>query len=352
MMDLFKGLGYKVTVVGRHRRETRAKVKLMTLLGPQVFSVKEGMFKKHYNIEDFAKYHPVKHLTTKDIMLESIPVSHPFMYFPQRVQKLLLWKADLVFTDAELYVKLPEKVNNIERKMIQYVHFPLETLKPVPGHPPKAVWCNSNFTKRHIKDFWGLHAEIVNPPTHCDFYRNSNGFDDREYDVVMFSRLHPDKIQTVIDSLKDYKVAIVGSSYGYEKEAPEWVSLFENATLKDVKNILSDSKIYIHGKGFGVYAGGKESLPEHFGQTVCEAQASGCAAIVPRTGGIWTDIANYGKYALGFSSLKELKTHIQKLLENKNYWEKWHQKSLAGVKRFDTPTIAKKVQKLLENFTV
>ena len=344
MMDLFKGLGHKVTIVGRHRRETRAKVKVMTPFGPQILSVKEGMFKKHYDIEDFNKYHPVKHLTTKDIMLEGIPVSHPFMYFPQRVKRLL-WKADVAFTDIEIFVRLPEKVQGIEKKMIQYIHFPLESLKPVAGHPPKAIWCNSKFTKQHIKDFWGLHAEIVNPPIYCDFYRNNNGFNDREYDVVMFSRLHPDKF-TVLNSLNDFHVAVIGSNYGFKP--PSWVDVYENATFKQVVNILSRSKVSIHAKGFGEYEGGRKSEAEHFGQTIIEAMASGCVPIVPNAGGPVEIVGSNEEHGYLFSSIDELKAKIKRLLEDK---ELWTDRSKTAVKRandFDVKVIAEQVKKLLE----
>ena len=347
MADVFKGLGHRVTIVGRHGKETRVKVAVVTRMGPRGFLLREGMFKKHYDIADFSKYHPVKHLTLDDILLEGMPVSHPFLYFPQRVQSLIA-KADIVFTDAELYVKLPEKIEGVEKKQLQYVHFPLETLKPVPDRAPRFIWCNSAFTREHIKKFWGLDAEVVYPPIHCDLYQNDNGFEQREFDVVMFSRLHPDKFAPVLPALKEFKVAVVGSSYGYEKDLPSFVTLFKDATFKEVVSVLSRSKVYIHSKGFGEYEKGKQSLPEHFGQTIVEAMACGCVPIVPSVGGPLEIVGNDEQYGFWFNDVDDLTRTVKMLLESGEFWGEC---SRAAVKRahvFDASIISKQVESLLE----
>jgi glycosyltransferase involved in cell wall biosynthesis len=371
MADVFKGLGHRVTVVGRHFKQTRTKIVAVLPFkfcskcsvsypksateckkchGPLedkiTYTEKEGMFKKHYDIEDFAKYHPVKHLTLDDIMLESIPVSHPFFYFPQRVQRLID-KVDIVFTDAELYVKLPEKIEGVEKKQLQYVHFPLETLKPVPNHPPSRVWCNSFFTREHIKQFWGLNAQVVYPPLHCDLYENSNGFDDREFDVVMFSRLHPDKFAPVLPALKDFKVAVVGSAYGYEKTMPNFVTLFKDATFKEVVSVLSRSKVYVHAKGFGQYEQGKQSLPEHFGQTIVEAMACGCVPLVPSVGGPLEIVGAKEQYGFCFHDVDGLTRTVKLLLPSSKFWGRCSRAAVKRAHTFDASVISKRVQKLL-----
>jgi glycosyltransferase involved in cell wall biosynthesis len=347
MADVFKLLGHNVTIVGRTHKEVRARVTVATPFGPQILNVKEGLKQKHYDLKDFREYQPVKHLTANDIMLENIPLSHPFMYFPQRVKRLL-YKADVVWTGSEIYVKLCEAVNGVEKKQVQYVHWPLETLKPVYGHPPKTVWANSQFTQKHVKDVWGLDATIVYPPIYCDIYQNHNGFDKREFDVVMLSRLDASKLESVLPFLKDFKVAVVGSAYGYEKELPSWVKLYKNATMKEAADVLSRSKMYLHGKGFGEYGGGKKSEKEHFGQTIIEAMASGCVPIVPEAGGPVEIVGSNEEYGYLFTSIGELRTKIRKLLEDE---ELWTQRSRTAVKRaedFDVPIIAKQVEKLLE----
>jgi glycosyltransferase involved in cell wall biosynthesis len=347
LADVFKALGHRVTIVGRHYKETRARVILKTPFGFQRLTSREGMLKKHYDIEDFAKYHPVKHLTLEDIRLEGIPVTHPFLYFPQRVEKLL-WKADIVWTDAEIYVKLPERVRGIEGKQVQYVHFPLESLKPVEKHSPCAVWCNSLFTQRHVKMMWNLDADVVYPPLHCDLYRNSNGFEEREYDVVMFARLHPDKFESVLPFLKDFKVAVVGSAYGYEKDLPEFVTLYKDATWQEAVSILARSKVYIHAKGFGEYDQNRKSLPEHFGQTIVEAMASGCVPVVPSVGGPLEIVGEQEQYGFWFKDIGGLIRTIKEILENREFWRDCSMAALKRARVFDATAVSKRVQQLLE----
>jgi len=346
MMDIFKMLGHKVTVIGRSEKETRVKTRIRSpVFGETEVTVREGMRMKHFELEDFRQYHPVKHLTLKDIELLEIPLSQPFMYFDKKAIKVLR-KADTVFTDAEIYVKLPERMPSIENKMIQYVHFPLQSLQPVNGRPPSMIWANSQFTAKHVKEFWGLNAEIVHPPIYCDIYQNNRGFKSRSYDAVMFARLHPDKF-TVLNELKGYRVAVVGSSYGFEKEVPRWVTLYENATLNQVVDVLSKSKVYVHAKGFGTYMGGKESLPEHLGITILEAMAAGCVPIVPDAGGPPEIVGFNEKHGFLFHNANELRGIISRLLQNEPLWRQYHERSLARAKDFDVSVVSGRVGGLL-----
>jgi glycosyltransferase involved in cell wall biosynthesis len=346
MADVFKALGHNVKVVGRHFKETRVKVHVKTTFGPSSFMVKQAMFKKHFDLQDFDKYHPVRYLTLDDIVLEGIPTSHPYLYFPKRVEKLLR-KADIMFTDSEIYIRLAERLQGIEKKHIQYVHFPPEMLEPLEGHTPKALWCNSFFTQEHVKAFWGLDAEVVYPPLYCNSYDCSKGFDERPYDVVMFARLHPDKFAPVLPFLKDFKVAVVGSAYGYEKEMPQFVDLYKDATFIEAINVLAKSKVYVHSKGFGEYEKDKLSEPEHFGQTITEAMASGCVPIVPNAGGPPEIVGSNEAHGYLFSNVDELRAKINAVLQDR---EKWKERSRAAVNRakdFDVSVIRQRVQTLL-----
>jgi len=346
MMDIFKLLGHKVKIIGRIEKETRVKTKIRSpVFGETEVTIREGIRMKHFELRDLRQYHPIKHLTLEDIELLEIPLSHPFMYFDKKAIKVLR-KADAVFTDAEIYVKLPERIPGIENKMIQYVHFPLQSLQPVKDRPPSMVWANSRFTANHVQKFWGLHVEIVHPPVYCDIYRNDRGFKSRPYDVVMFARLHPDKF-TVLNELKGYRVAVVGSSYGFEKEIPSWVTLHENATLNQVVDVLSKSKVYVHAKGFGTYMGGRESLPEHLGITILEAMAAGCVPIVPDAGGPPEIVGFNEGHGFLFHNANELRDIISRLLQNEPLWRQNHERSLTRAKDFDVSVVNGRVDGLL-----
>jgi glycosyltransferase involved in cell wall biosynthesis len=355
MADVFKGLGHKVKVVGRVHGEivTTIPVEALagkaTAVGGKHIQFREGLVQKHFDVKDLRLYQPVRHLTPSDVLLRKIPVCHPFMYFADDVRTMTC-RADVMWTGSEIYVKLPEILPGVEKKQIQYVHWPLTTLKPVKDHEPRMIWANSLYTQKHIKDVWGLTSEVVYPPTYCDLYANKNEFDERPFDVVLLGRLDASKMESVMPALKNFKVAVVGSAYGYEKDLPSWVTLYKNATMKEVANVLGQSKVYVHGKGFGKYGGGRQSEPEHFGQTIVEAMASGCVPIVPNMGGPIEIVGAGEQHGYLFSSMEKLRRTVT-FLTREGVKDIWTEMSEAAVKRahdFDVSVVSKQVEGLLK----
>lgn len=401
MMDIFKSLGYEIHIVSRTSDECTAKVE-MPLTDPQsakpLFTeveVKTTMKLKHHDISDIKKFQPLRHVTPDDITLHDIPVvywGNRFLtpWSPEVIQ--MIEDADYIFGDTEMYVRMESDLD-IAHKHIQFVHFPTANLMPVTGKEPKHIWVNSNFTKQWIRIRWGynnpnyikigqkyatvripkqiFNATVVNPPIYIDDYQNDSGFKDRNYDVVMFARLGEDKF-TVAGYLDDhFKLLSMGALSPInpallipEQEAVKQVDLNmptskkevfvprgelrQNLTFKEVPKMLQKAKVYVHSKGFGLTQSGGVSEPEHFGITICEAMAAGCPAIVPRSGGCWTDISKYGKYTLAYSSLEELKTNIEVLVNNKEEWTKWHELALEGVQRFSAENVTAQVKQLLK----
>jgi len=402
MMDLFKGMGYDVHVVSRTRKESKAHVEL-SLLDPAnakplltPVDVTAKMDLSHHSIRDLRKYQPLRHLLPSDISEHDVPVVYWGDHFltpwaPEVVQ--MMQDADYVVTDTEMYIRIESDID-ISHKHIQYIHFPTENIMPVYMKEPRWVWANSSFTQSWIRIRWGynnpdyttiddkyatvkipkqiFNAEVVHPPLYVDDYKNDRGFSDRSYDVVMFARLGEDKF-TVAGFLDEhFKLLSMGASSPMKQVMPEPKDkrvkqvllnqpqtmkgkkpftpkgeVHKNLTLSQIRQFLSMSKIYCHGKGFGRMQSGGASLPEHFGLTVCEAMASGCPTIVPRAGGCWTDISLYGKYTLGYSSLQELKANVERLIHNRDEWEKWHALALEGVQRFDAENAKRRIKELL-----
>lgn len=390
IMDIFKSLGHEVHVVARTKKESVAHIE-MPMLAPKKakpllvpVDVRAKADLSHHKIKDLRKYQPLRYLNRNDLSFHDIPVVYWGDHFltpwaPEVVE--MMEDADIVFVDTEMYVRV-ESDHNIAAKHIQFVHFPTANLMPVYGKEPKTIWANSTFTRSWIRIRWGYNnpgytkvgrkyahvtipkqifsAEVIHPPLYVEDYKNDYGFHDRPYDVVMFARLGEDKFTVATFLDKNFKLLTMGALSATKKTVPFQPKgkfdepfrpegkLHETITFKQVLQLLKQAKTYVHGKGFGnMPVTGGQSLPEHFGITICEAMASGCVAIVPRAGGCWTDISMHGKHTLAYSSLEELKANLEVLVTKKEEWEKWHQHSLEAVQRFDVGITKKRVSELL-----
>ncbi len=346
MMDLFAYLGHDVWIVGRTKRITRWK-------SPRGV-VSEQLKSKHYDLHNIGKYHPLKYIDhVRDITLAELPLTYPYNYMPKALEDAIP-KMDLVFSDSEIYLPLAKFIPG---NYLFYVHWPPQPFrnnKPLMPEAPAKIWCNSYYTAEEIKRLWGpewsgewppLEPQVVYPPLWTDMYDGSRGFDERPFDVVMFSRLYEDKF-LVLPELSKFKVAIIGSDYGL-KNIPKWVKVWKGVPLKTVIQVLGRSKVYVHSKGWGKMSSGAPSLPEHFGITISEAMASGCVPIVHDSGGP-QEIVGQNEFGFKFKDATELHSLVSNMLENADLWNEYHGKALARVKDFDVTHIAEKVSGLLE----
>lgn len=400
MMDVFKGMGFKAHIVARTHKPTVADVDFPThdpktakpLLLPARFKSTVG--RPHHTLKQLRKFEPLRYIGPNDVSLHDIPVVYWGTRFltpwaPEVLQ--MIEDADYVFCDTEMYVRLETDLD-IADKHIQFIHFPLQTLMPVYGKEPRRIWANSTFTRSWIRIRWGynnpnytkvgrkytnitipnciFNSEVVHPPLYVEDYYNTRWFDERPFDVVMFSRLASDKFTVAGFLDKHFKLLTMGASsivkvavekHGMEvitgeKQVESKVSkpfkpkgeVHKTVTFKEITELLRKAKVYVHGRGFTM-PDGEVSEPEHFGITICEAMASGCPAIIPRVGGCWTDISMNGKYALGYSSLEELREIVQTLTTKKEEWEKWHNLALERVEAFDVSNIRTRVKELLHD---
>jgi len=404
-MDIFKSMGYQVHVVARTSKQAVSTTKLEIndpkTMKPKLIqaTVKTECKMAHHSLKQLRKYQPLRYLSPNDVSLHSIPVVYwqgKFLNpWPEKVVDMIQ-DADYVFSDTEMYIRIASELD-ISHKHIQYVHFPTEGLMPVFMNEPKMIWANSTFTRSWIRIRWGygnpnytrvgrkyatvtiprqiFEADVVHPPLYTEDYRNNNGFQDRPYDVVMFARLGEDKFTVAGFLNKHFKLLTMGAlspikhpperSFQVTKTSPRQKQgktsgfkptkvfkptgeLHATVTFKEATKLLQQAKVYVHGKGFGIIPEtGGQSLPEHFGITICEAMASGCPAIVPRSGGCWTDISMQGKHTLAYSSLEELKATIEVLTSNKEQWLKWHKLALERVKAFDAEKLKPRIKQLL-----
>jgi len=68
--------------------------------------------------------------------------------------------------------------------------------------------------------------------------------------------------------------------------------------------LLRKAKIYLHPMKY-----------EHFGITMVEAMASSLVPVVHKSGGLWTDIVEFGRYGFGFKDTEEASNYIKDIIK-------------------------------------
>lgn len=325
VMDICKLLGHEVTVLANKTVEIEVPGVTVT---------------KHYEIEDIADYYPLEALNPENI-------EKAWLYQQEACEHYL--SADLVWTFSGLMDRIEHHVEKPPeyaadpygmtfKNHWSYQHFPVTGDYP---HPSCVLYANSTYTQAAIKMRWGREAKILHPPIPLDKYDPSPGFEERETDLIYIGRVDPQKLgsPTIFKRMPELRTLIVGAEHKgmYPDYEPD-ITWVKNATFTALSEHLSNSRVYVHWKYFF------DRVPEHFGITIVEAMASGIPTIVPKAGGPWTDISDYGKYAIGVGSIEEAITEVHKLLEDKEYWNVWSKKAVEGASRFGYETASSKIE--------
>jgi glycosyltransferase involved in cell wall biosynthesis len=275
-----------------------------------VYSDSRPVKDRFFGLEEVGKYHPIRYLETSDF--EEVH----YTTFMDGLRGLK-GSYDLFFTGDSRFAYL-DRMLGVEE--LFYVHWPDRPLRPT-----CRLWTNSTFTQKEILRIWGRYAYVRHPRI-WRMYRNLP-WERRDIDVVFFGQLLKTK---GLDKLKYFKnvpgnLVYIGANVDDELRQliPPNVKYRENATFSEVVDLLSRSKVFVHLKE-----------QEHFGIAVAEAAASGCALIVPRSGGPYTDIVQYERYGLTYGSYRELIPLTLYLLDDPDLWRTYSRLSLKAAERF------------------
>jgi alpha-1,2-mannosyltransferase len=266
----------------------------------------------------------------------------PYKKFKLRFKKFSVYQGILHFNFSKPKIKRIVKDYDIEfltqsvaftlgagRKTIAYVHFPeffvhLELAKPKTRwfwkfyyapmlsylrnkvHKIDIFICNSEYTKKAIKEKWGKDAIVVYPPVDIEKIKPAS----KENLVVTVGRFVKGKnYETVLEVarlLPTINFMIIGRKQDpnyFEKLRilkPNNVTLLTDLSQEELFREIARAKVYLH-----------TMIGEHFGISIVEAMAAGCIPVVHNSGGQREVV---GKLGFLYNDVKDCKECILKAM--------------------------------------
>ncbi|MEM3960183.1 MAG: glycosyltransferase family 4 protein [Ignisphaera sp.] len=319
--------------------------------------------------------------------------------------------ARIIFVDDGTYKPVEEFVRKEGVKLIEYIHFPYEitvnekfkglglyyeedpyVLERYSRFPMNIYWkiyvkllprymrknpfstaslvlTNSRWTADLVKSVYGEAPAVLNPPIppNTDVVERPRVFNKRENAVVMVGRFSEEKryhwvIEEVLPRLRrevpntklyifggartrtalNYlaKLEKIAAKNGFKTSrvvnADADVYLVPDAPRRTINMVMDGAKVFLHA-----------TINEHWGIAVAEAMARGLPVVLHKSGGAWSDLAEEGAYALGYTNLEEAVEAISKLLTDEDMWKQLSRHSIEKAKNLSLEKFAEKLSKML-----
>jgi len=267
---------------------------------------------------------------------------------------------DVIIDTQQVYVTPPPKIT-----LINYMHYPYLLVPPPEANSTSIrlyyavlrrmlskrvkrinlILTNSPFTAKIIKNNLRTKPTVVYPPVEVERFYSDNDWGDREDKVINVGTFIPFKRQLILleiaKSLPNIKFVLIGLLKKQYKEyyhkimrnKPKNVTVMHDVSYETLKKELSTSKVYVH------------LCPEHFGISVIEAIAAGCAPVVYHIGGP-AEILR--KPEIQWSNSKELNKAIQSIIKNQKLWTKLVKETRAEINSFKSSVFEQKIKELIQ----
>jgi glycosyltransferase involved in cell wall biosynthesis len=208
------------------------------------------------------------------------------------------------------------------------------------------VCCNSYFTKGYVDKLWNCDSIVIYPPV------ATSSFTVREKMriVCCLGRITPEKRYEIalqaVSKTSGIRLEIIGGlapamrryaeslqHLARQLEIHDRVTFRYNAPFSIIKSVLARSAVFLH-----------TMKNEHFGIAPVEGMASGCFPIVHKSGGVWHDIVEEGRYGLGFEEADEIPDLIEKAMELQ---PKFEESLIERARRFDESVFRRKIFEII-----
>lgn len=231
----------------------------------------------------------------------------------------------------------------------------------------KQIFVISQFSQQWLKNYWNLESELLYPPVSVDSFKPSK---KRKNQIVHIGRFFTDGhnkkqlelaqefIKMCEDGLSGWELHFIGSiAEGFEHQkyfkeiqeiAKKYPIVFHiDAPFKELKKVLSESKIYWHATGLDVNEKTSPIKLEHFGITTVEAMASGCVPVVIDKGGQSEIVTPESGYT--WNTREEMQSMTQGLISDDSLRVKMSQAAIKRSTYFSKENFKQRLEKLLIN---
>ena len=225
------------------------------------------------------------------------------------------------------------------------------------------IVCNSAFTKGFIDKEYSVDSKVVYPPVDINSFK-AKGKQNIILFVGRFSQLKQSKNQHILlkafknfydYGYRNYRLVLAGGvEVGVgdyldklKKEAQGYPVIFEESPdFIRLKGLYGKAKIFWSAVGYGEDEHKRPQKVEHFGITLVEAMASGCAVFALNAGG-YKEIVDHGEDGILWRTQEELVSETIKVIESKSSLSVFSKRALKKSKSFSEENFINKIKELL-----
>lgn len=223
------------------------------------------------------------------------------------------------------------------------------------------VYCNSDYTKKWLKNLWKVDAKVIYPPVDLPKQKSFK----KQNLIISTGRISPDKNYEFIitlfkklcqeSNIQNYKLLICGKSddLAYLNRLKNLSKEFNiefktDLTNKQLKEVYSKSKIFIQAKGIEINEKKYPGLLEHFGMAPVEAMAYGCVPVVLNKAGYKETVEN-NKSGFLFDSEDEAIEKLKLLVKDEKLREKMSKQAISRAKKFSLQRMQKEINEMMDD---